>query len=216
MRKIAIIGAGGLAREVRWLLEEINSDHSRYEFVGYLVSDLAKISPRTDNTEALLGDLDWLEGNRGAVDELAIGIGNPKVRDELGTSLVKRFPDLSWPTLIHPSVKYDQSSCALSSGVILCAGVVATVGIKILPFALVNLACTLGHEAEIGRGSVLNPTVNVSGGAKLGNRVLVGTGAQILQYLSVGDESTIGGGAVVTRDVKAGTTVVGVPARQLN
>jgi serine acetyltransferase len=50
---------------------------------------------------------------------------------------------------------------------------------------------------------------------KIGDRVLVGTGAQVLQYLSVGDESSVGAGALVNRDVEEKTTVVGVPARPL-
>ncbi len=97
----------------------------------------------------------------------------------------------------------------------LCAGVIATVNVHFAAFCLVNLACTLGHEARVGRASVLNPTVNISGGVELGDRVLVGTGAQVLQYLRVGDDASVGAGAVVTRDVEARTTVVGVPAKPL-
>lgn len=42
---------------------------------------------------------------------------------------------------------------------------------------------------------------------------LVGAGAQVLQHLALGPDATVGAGAVVTRDVGAGVTVVGVPAR---
>ena len=45
--------------------------------------------------------------------------------------------------------------------------------------------------------------------------MLVGTGAQVLQYLDVGSNSTIGAGAVVTRPVVSGTTVVGTPAKPI-
>ena len=65
---------------------------------------------------------------------------------------------------------------------------------------MVNISCTIGHEAVIGRGCVLNPTANISGGVELGSGVLVGTGAQILQYLSIGDNAQVGAGAVVTKN----------------
>jgi acetyltransferase-like isoleucine patch superfamily enzyme len=103
----------------------------------------------------------------------------------------------------------------IGEGAIICAGSIATVNVRFEPFCMVNLTCTIGHEAVIGRGSVLNPTVNISGGVELGSGVLVGTGAQILQYVKVGDGATIGAGAVVTKDVYAGTTVVGIPAKEL-
>jgi acetyltransferase-like isoleucine patch superfamily enzyme len=71
----------------------------------------------------------------------------------------------------------------------------------------------VGHEAHIGAGSVLNPGANIAGGVVLGKGVLVGTGAQVLQYLTVADGATVGAGAVVTKNVAAGETVVGVPAK---
>lgn len=49
----------------------------------------------------------------------------------------------------------------------------------------------------------------------LGKNVWVGSSSTILQGVTVGDNAVIAAGAVVTRDVAAGTVVGGVPARRL-
>jgi maltose O-acetyltransferase len=48
---------------------------------------------------------------------------------------------------------------------------------------------------------------------RIGSDVWIGGGAIILPGVTVGDGAVIGAGSVVTRDVKAGQTVTGNPAR---
>jgi UDP-2-acetamido-3-amino-2,3-dideoxy-glucuronate N-acetyltransferase len=50
----------------------------------------------------------------------------------------------------------------------------------------------------------------------VGRRASIGSGAVILGGVSIGPDALIGAGAVVTRDVPAGVTVAGVPARALD
>ncbi len=214
MKSIAIIGAGGFAREVAWLLEDIsaatNQEASAYVAAGFLVSDASRIGPYDS---PVLGDFSWLESNH--VDALAMGIATPAVRLKLADELKGRFPHIAWPALIHPSVIWQRRTMQVSEGVIICAGTIATVNVRFEPFCMVNMSCTVGHEVVIGRGSVVNPTVNISGGVELGTGVLVGVGAQILQYVKIGKGAMIGAGSVVFKDVNAETTVVGVPAREV-
>jgi sugar O-acyltransferase (sialic acid O-acetyltransferase NeuD family) len=213
-KRIVVIGAGGMAREIRWLISDINVVSPQYEFAGYVVSDLNAIGPH-DSREDIVGDYAWLDKNRGSINALAIGIGNPAARLKVAQQLNALIPDAEFPVLIHPTVVLDRAGATLEEGVLVCAGVVATVNIKLRAFALCNFACTLGHEATIGRGSVINPGANISGGVTIGDGALVGTGARVLQYLSVGEGATVGAGAVVTQNVPPGVTVVGIPAKIL-
>ncbi len=212
--KIVVIGAGGMAREVRWLIREINTVAEEWEFAGYVVSDLKAVGEK-DSKPEIVGNYEWLEKNGSKVDAVAIGIGKPAARLKVAKELKSLMPGLEYPALIHPSAILDRASARIEEGVLVCAGVVATVNIALKAFALLNFGCTLGHEAIVGRGSVVNPGANISGGVVLGDGVLVGTGAQVLQYVEVGDGATVGAGAVVTKNVQAGTTVVGMPAKPL-
>lgn len=214
-KKIVIVGAGGFAREVEWLIREINKNapdsSAPYQFMGYVVSDLSKLTPLEQ--KSVLGDFEWLEKNRTQWNALAMGIGNAGLRCLIASQLDTRFGPVEWPALVHPSVNLDFHSTRIERGALICANVIGTVNLVFEEFCLVNLACTIGHEAIIGAGSVLNPTVNISGGVTIGKGVLIGTGAQVLQYLTVGDGATVGAGGVVTKNVPPQVTVTGIPAK---
>jgi len=66
----------------------------------------------------------------------------------------------------------------------------------------------VGDEVSVGHGAILH-------GCTIGNRVLVGMGAIILNGAVVGDSSVIGAGAVVKEgmEVPPGSVVVGIPGK---
>ena len=49
----------------------------------------------------------------------------------------------------------------------------------------------------------------------IGNDVVIGSGAQIIGPLKIGDKSRIAANAVVVNDVSENTTMVGVPAKSV-
>lgn len=73
----------------------------------------------------------------------------------------------------------------------------------------------LHPDAKIGANCLIFQQVTLSGKVIMGGHVDVGAGAKILGPLTIGDHARIGANAVVTKDVPAGATVVGIPAREL-
>ena len=80
----------------------------------------------------------------------------------------------------------------------------------------VNLACTIGHDAVLSEDVTLAPGVNISGNVFVGEGCDLGTGAKVIQGRTLGEWSVIGAGAVVSADLPANCTAVGVPARSMS
>ena len=116
--------------------------------------------------------------------------------------------------LIHKSAII--SSCAkIGKGVQLLAGSIIGAFTSIGDYAIVNTGANVDHDCRIGRNCHLAPKVALAGEITVEDNVFVGTNATILPRLRICSGSTVGAGAVVTKDVAPGAVVAGNPARPL-
>lgn len=209
MQKIIIYGAGGFGRETAVLIHQINLLSRQWELIGYC-DDGKAVGERIGNL-TVLGGKDYLRASNESI-AVVIAIADPSVRKRIREQLVNSR--ITFPALVHPNVSVNEN-CTVAEGCIVCAGVIMTTSVHLQSFSIVNLACTLGHDVEVGPFSSLMPAVNVSGNVRIGPGVYVGVGAILLQGISVGDGSVIGAGAVVTKSFESNKTIMGVPARSI-
>jgi serine O-acetyltransferase len=85
-------------------------------------------------------------------------------------------------------------------------------------FVVIGETARIGDDVTIYQHVTLggtNPTSGETGNRHptIGDNVIIGSGAQVLGPISVGDRARIGANAVVTKDVPEGATMVGIPAR---
>lgn len=208
MKDLVIIGAGGFGTEVAWLIERINHDTPKWNVLGF-VDDNESIQGSEINGYKVLGNVDWLkQQNLHVVNAIANPLIKKKVIEKLEGS------NNLYPVLIDPSVIYSKS-VDFGEGTIICAGAIITVNIKIGKHVIVNLDCTIGHDTSIGNYATILPSVNVSGEINIEEAVSVGTGSAIIQGVSIGENSIIGAGAVVVKDLPSNCTAVGSPAKPI-
>ena len=196
MKKIALIGMGGLGKEIAAYISKLSSD---IEIVGYFDDE------RKESELKYLGSLKGIKNEIGC--EYILSLSNPLVKSSLQEKIQVNFLD----ALVYG--KSFGNNNKIGKGSIICPGAILTTDIEIGKHCLINLNSTIGHDVEIGDFSSVMPGVNISGNVRIGKKVLIGTGAQVLQGVRIGDGAVVGAGAVVTKDVRDDVTVVGVPAR---
>lgn len=205
MKNLVIFGTGGFGREVAELVEDINAAAPTWNLIGWLDGNAATHGHEVHGLP-ILGNTDWLTS--APETEVVVAVGNPGVKRRI----VQQLGNANFATLVHPTVKI-RSRVQLGQGCVICEGTQITTNIDIHNHVIVNLGCTIGHDTVIHDYVTVAPGVNISGNVVVGEGSDLGTGSKIIQGLTIGDWSIIGAGAVVSKEIPANVTAVGVPAK---
>ncbi len=106
---------------------------------------------------------------------------------------------------IHPGAKIGKN-LFIDHGMGVVIGETSEIGNDVTIYHAVTLGgISPSIDSESQRHEKRHPTI--------GNNVVIGSGAQIIGPVKVGDGSRIASNAVVVKDVEENTTMVGVPAK---
>lgn len=209
MKDLYIIGAGGFGREVAWIVERINSIKPTWNLKGF-IDDNETLWGSKEGEYHVFGGCEYLSALEDVYAVCAVGSSNVRKK------IIEKLKDTSvkFATLVDPSVLYS-NSVKIGEGAIVCAGTIITVNANIGDHVIVNLDCTIGHDAVIDDFVTIYPSVNVSGNVLIGECSELGTGTQIIQGKKVISNTIIGAGAIVVKDCIESGTYVGSPAKKI-
>jgi len=211
MKRIVIIGSSGLGKEVYFVIKEINKLNKTWGFLGFI--DKQNVGKEIIDGYKVIGD-DEFAVNEFKGISIAIAIGFPHIRKKV-YEFYKKFKVFDFPNLICPGVIGDFENIKMGEANIITANSVLTTGIEIGHCNLINMSAIIAHDVKIHDFCVINPNANISGKVTLEDNCLIGASSVIHQGVKLGGGTTLGMGAVLTRDTVEKATYMGNPARKI-
>lgn len=203
-QNVAILGAGGFARQIAWTIRR-GSSFQVIAFVDETITETSHLDgmPVYPSVEKL--------SERHAGLLLLSGVGDPSLRRRWSRTHGTRFP---FATIIDPSAVLAENSI-IGAGCIVHAGTILSTEASVGDHSILGFNVSLSHESSVGKFSHIAGGVILNGKSRVGNGCRIGAGAIVLPGIEVGNDAVVGAGSVVTKHVISGTTVVGAPAQQV-
>lgn len=201
-KKISIIGAGGHAKVIIDIINELGN----YDIVGIFDDN------RTDkfcNIPIIGKILEINQINQNiSIDNYIIAIGNDKIRKQI----YEKYLNLNWAILIHPKTVISKN-VSLGIGTVVCAGAVIQTEVKVGKHCIINTNSNIDHESIISDFCSVCPGVTICGQVKIGECSFIGASSVIIQNKVIGKNCIIGAGSVIIKNVLDNMKVVGNPGK---
>ena len=174
------------------------------------------IGPYTIIGRAVIGDHTYVDSHVRIYDSVELGhdclvkagavlggAGFGYEKDEEGNRF--RFPQIG-QLIIGDYVEIGSNTC-IDRG--------ALADTVIGDYTKINNLCHIAHNNKIGRNVMITGCVNISGSNIIDDYAWIAPNSSIRGWVHIGERATVGMGAVVVKDIPAGETWVGNPARKL-
>lgn len=208
MKKLVIIGAGGMGRTMYDLARESIGYGSKFEVVGFIDDNLDALSG-FENYPPVLGTIAAYECKSENVFVCSIGGHSRKACIE--QLLIRGAEFIS---LIHHTARIG-TNVHMGKGNLVGALTTIAADAKIGDYNFIQSLTIIGHDVTIGSWNRIDSQVMMVGATTIGDHNMIHTGAMINHNVHIGDNCTIGACSFVTMDVESESTLFSSPARRL-
>ena len=209
MKKLFILGTSGHAK----VILDIAKDMDSYSKIFFL--DPSKEQGEVINGVSVAGseeNLDNIVKGDFSDIEVAIGIGDNYIRNKVYEKKKKKYSNLEYAVLIHPSAVVSESAIIGEGSVVMPCAVVnanSTIG----RFSIVNTKASVDHDCSIGDFVTLAPGVTLGGNVTVGNFSAVCLGASVIHGITIGKENVIGANSLVLKNIEDYGVYYGNPCK---
>jgi sugar O-acyltransferase (sialic acid O-acetyltransferase NeuD family) len=194
-----IVGAGGHGSEVYEELLRSKVDVAAfYDEVNSSLEQLFELPVIHDASEMQLKDF-------------VLAVGKPSLRKGLFERLLSIGAHPC--NVIAATAQVSLLEVDLGSGLNIMHSVYIGPRVSLGNGTLINAKSSIHHDTKIGSFCEVCIGVTIAGRCTIEDEVFIGMGALILPGINIGKGAILGAGAVVTKDVPAGATVKGIPAK---
>lgn len=209
MLHLWIAGAGGFGRELFHWIHAHPQHGVEFRFAGYLDDRLHALDG-FNYPGAVIQSIDTFDP--GPDDRVVMGVGLPTAKRDLARRFDAR--GAQYFTFIHHTAVVG-GNVQLGRGCVLCPHSIVTADVVLGDFVMLNLSAHVAHDSRVGDYVTLSPHCDITGWVRVGQGVFFGVGAATIPGVSIGEWSTLAAGAIAMRDIPAGVTAAGNPARLL-
>lgn len=197
---LIFLGGGGHYKDLLYLSE--NDKYTNWNCIGFL--DDNQIDGRLDSCSALP---EYLEKYKNI--KYCIAINSSIIRQKLDLLYGDKSKSAN---LIHETAIIG-SNCSYDSGITMGPYSVLTTGVSIGLHTHINSCVSVNQNSKVGEYCTLSPGSRICGDVNIGNAVSIGASATVINLMTIGDNSILGAGTVVIKNVPNNCTVVGVPGK---
>jgi sugar O-acyltransferase (sialic acid O-acetyltransferase NeuD family) len=208
MKNLIIIGAGGMGRTVYSNALESVGYGEKFVIKGFIDDNLEALDG-FPNYPPVISTISEYQPQKEDVFVSSIG---GTARRPCMEEIIRRGGEFM--ELIHKTARI-YTNAKMGKGNFIGAYSVIGNDTVIGDYNMIQSYTVIGHDAKIGNWNRIDTHVTCVGGIVIEDDVNIHTSAVISHKVVVESGAHVGAGSFVIRKVKAGTTVMGVPAKRL-